>query len=241
MNWIRLESPAYWIVAVVTFLGVAYWESMRPKRPLSVSTERRWGNHAVILVMSTVAVGLLYRTSPVLVAASFAGNRFGLLNKMWLPFAARFVLALLLLDFVKYLAHRFLHSVPVMWRMHQVHHSDPDFDVSTALRVHPLELIFTQGVYLGIIAILAPPLSAVVLAEALSGLQSFFGHANARLPGWIEGPLRTIFITPDMHRIHHSAEVAEQLANFGDSFPWWDRLLGTYVATPAAGQDGMVM
>jgi sterol desaturase/sphingolipid hydroxylase (fatty acid hydroxylase superfamily) len=241
MPWLRIENVGYWLVAVATFLGVAIWESVRPKSDLCFSTERRWRNHGIILVISTLISMGVYRASPVMTAASVSGSRFGLLNQTWLPFSVRCILAVLLLDLVKYAVHRACHSVPLLWRVHQVHHSDPDFDVSTALRFHPLELVVTHGAYLAAIVLLAPPLSAVVVAELAAGFQSFFGHANARLPKWLEGPVRTIFVTPDMHRIHHSEEPREQTRNLGDIFPWWDLLLGTYVAAPAAGQDRMVM
>jgi sterol desaturase/sphingolipid hydroxylase (fatty acid hydroxylase superfamily) len=240
MPWTRIESGAYWSVFVAAFLGVAIWESYRPRRGLYVSTGRRWGNHGLLLVLCTVLSVAIYRTSPVVIAASVAGSRFGLLNKSWLPFAARFILAVLILDLTKYSLHRACHSLGPLWRVHQVHHSDPDFDVSTAFRVHPIELIFTQFGYFGAIAILAAPPAAVLTAELASTFLGFFGHANARLPQWLEGPVRAIFVTPDMHRIHHSEEIREQNRNLGDIFPWWDHLFGTYVSAPAAGQAEMI-
>ena len=150
------------------------------------------------------------------------------------------VVAILALDLVRYSTHRLSHSVGALWRFHQVHHSDPDFDISTALRVHPIEVVLTQGAYLLTVAVLAPPVVAVLIAELGSILQSFFSHANASLPRWVEKPLRAVFVTPDMHRIHHSEEVAEQYKNLSDIFPWWDHLFGTYVEKPAAGDDKIV-
>lgn len=226
---------------MATFLGVAVWESFRPKRQLSAVPERRWGRHGVVLIVCTIISVGLYRVSPVIVAMAFAGSRFGLLNKPWLPFAGRCILAILLLDFVKYATHRAYHSVPFLWRVHGVHHSDPDFDVSTAARVHPIEVVLTQGASLAAIAIFAPPVIGVLIAELISAFQSFFGHANASLPGWAEKPLRALFVTPDMHRIHHSENAGEQVRNFGDSFPWWDRLFQTYLAEPSAGQAAMAV
>jgi sterol desaturase/sphingolipid hydroxylase (fatty acid hydroxylase superfamily) len=239
--WERIESYSYWILFAATFLGVAVWESFRPRRELSTPPERRWGKHGLVLVVGTVISVGIYRVSPVVVAIAFAGNRYGLLNKPWIPFIGRCILAVLLLDFVKYAIHRAFHSVSFLWRVHQVHHSDPDFDVSTAARVHPIEIILTQAAYLSVTAMFAPPVAGVLIAELISAFQSFFGHANACLPGWVENPLRLVFVTPDMHRIHHSEEVEEQFANFGDSLPWWDYLLRTYRAAPAAGQKGMVV
>ena len=226
---------------MATFLGVAAWESFRPKRELSAAPGRRWGRHGLVLIVCTVISVGLYRASPVVVAMAFAGSRYGLLNKPWIPFVGRCILAVLLLDFVKYAAHRAFHNVSFLWRVHQVHHSDPDFDVSTAARVHPIEVVLMQGAYFAVIAIFAPPVLGVLIAELISAFQSFFGHANASLPGWAEKPLRRVFVTPDMHRVHHSEEVEEQFTNFGDSFPWWDYLFRTYLAEPAAGQRSMVV
>jgi sterol desaturase/sphingolipid hydroxylase (fatty acid hydroxylase superfamily) len=239
VHWIRIESAAYWSVFVVAFLACAIWESFRPKRNFS-GTERRWGKHGILLIICTVASVALYRISPVVMALNVTGSRFGLLNRTWLPFAVRCVIAILALDLVRYSTHRLSHSVGALWRFHQVHHSDPDFDISTALRVHPIEVVLTQGAYLLTVAVLAPPVVAVLIAELGSILQSFFSHANASLPRWVEKPLRAVFVTPDMHRIHHSEEVAEQYKNLSDIFPWWDHLFGTYVEKPAAGDDKIV-
>ncbi|MBZ5633545.1 MAG: sterol desaturase family protein [Acidobacteriia bacterium] len=241
MPWERIESYSYWILFVATFLGVAVWESFRPKQELSGAPGRRWGRHGLVLIVCTVISVGLYLASPVVVAIAFAGNRYGLLNKPWIPFVVRCILAVLLLDFVKYAVHRTFHSVSFLWRVHQVHHSDPDFDVSTATRVHPIEVVLSQGAYFAVIAIFAPPVIGVLVAELVSAFQSFFGHANASLPGWAEKPLRRLFVTPDMHRIHHSEAAGEQCTNYGDCFPWWDRLFRTYLAEPAAGQDRMVV
>jgi sterol desaturase/sphingolipid hydroxylase (fatty acid hydroxylase superfamily) len=193
-----------------------------------------------MIVCTIVSVGL-YRASPVVVAVAFAGSRYGLLNKSWIPFVGRCILAILLLDFVKYGVHRAFHAVSFLWRVHRVHHSDPDFDVSTAARVHPIEVVVLQGAYFAAIAIFAPPVIGVLIAELLSAFESFFGHANASLPGWVEKPLRLVLVTPDMHRIHHSEEVEEQYTNYGDCFPWWDRLFRTYLEQPAAGPQEIVV
>ncbi len=241
MPWERVENYSYWILFAATFLGVAVWESFRPKQKLSAATERRWGKHGLVLMVGTVISVAIFRASPVVVALAFAGSRYGLLNKPWIPFAGRCVLAVLLLDFVKYATHWAFHSVSFLWRVHQVHHSDPDFDVSTAARVHPIEIILTQAANFAVIAIFAPPVIGVLIAELIAAFQSFFEHANASLPTWVEKPLRRLIVTPDMHRIHHSEEVGEQFTNYGETFPWWDRLFRTYLAEPAAGQEGMIV
>jgi len=239
VHWIHVESAAYWISFVGAFLACAVWESLRPLRE-TTATERRWGKHGVILIVCTVATVALYRISPVVMAAHVSESKYGILNKPWLPYVVRCAVAILMLDLVRYLTHRLSHTVGALWRVHQVHHSDPEFDISTALRVHPIEVLFTQGTYLLTVALLAPPLVAVLLAELGSVLQSFFIHANASLPGWLDKPMRAVLVTPNMHRIHHSEEVGEQFKNLSDIFGFWDRLFGTYADAPAAGDAGIV-
>jgi sterol desaturase/sphingolipid hydroxylase (fatty acid hydroxylase superfamily) len=237
VSWTQIEGVAYWSLFVAAFLGVAVWESFRTKRPLTVSAGRRWGKHGILYVVSAVITALVLRVNPVFTAALVAHNRFGLLNKDWIPFAVRCVLTVLVLDFVKYAVHRAHHSWPLLWRVHQVHHSDPDFDVSTAGRAHPIEVLLTQGVTLTVIVVLAPPMGAVLTAELLACFQSFFEHANAALPPQIERWIRSFLVTPDLHRVHHSREVCDQFRNLGEVFPWWDKLFGSYSAAPQAGEE----
>ena len=241
MNWIRIESVVFWSLFAAAFLGVAIWESLRPKGPLSTRAETRWGKHGIIFAMGAVVSVIVLRVSPVVVAVLVSGSKFGILNQPWAPFVVRCGIAILLLDFMKYATHRAYHWLPWLWRVHQVHHADPDFDVSTGLRVHPIETILTQASYLALVVLVAAPPVAVLIEELLSCAESFIGHANAALPRWLENPIGTFFITPTMHRVHHSEVVSEQMKNYGDTFPWWDRLLGTYADAPAAGDDGVVV
>src|SRR6478672_10911995 len=143
MNY--FQSTTYWIAFVGAFLAVAVWESFQPKRPL----------------VSTLLVKVVLRVSPVVVATAVAGSRWGILNRPWLPFAVRCAATLLLLDLTNYLVHRTYHAVGFLWRVHEVHHSDPDYDVSTAGRFHPLEVLIGQTGLLSVIALSAPPPAAV--------------------------------------------------------------------------------
>ena len=230
-----LASAAYWSVFVVVFLAVAVWESFQPKHALAFPAERRWGRHGLLFVIGGVAYTVLFRVSPIAVASAVSGSRFGLLNKTWMPFALRCLAAVVLLDLLHYATHRAFHSFSILWRVHEVHHSDPDFDVSTSARFHPLEIVLVQGAYFAAVAVLAPPPPAVFAAGLLAMMLNIFAHANVSLPGWLEGTVRAVLVTPDMHRIHHSEEIAEQSSNFGQTFPWWDRLFGTYLPEAAAG------
>ena len=235
------EGGAYWSVFVVAFLGVAVWESLRPRVPLSESVERRWGKHGLLVLASYVTMGVLLPLSPLLVAASVSGSRYGLLNKPWEPLALRWILALLILDLNRYASHRMLHSFHYLWRLHQIHHSDRDFDGTTGVRGHPLEGIIVKGATLVTIAILAPPFGAVLVAELVSVFESFFTHANAALPERLQRGLGLFCFTPNTHRIHHSVDIRMQNSNYGDIFPWWDRIFGTYVPPPPVGEDRIVI
>jgi sterol desaturase/sphingolipid hydroxylase (fatty acid hydroxylase superfamily) len=241
ISWEQLETRSYWFVLVISFLAVAVWETRRPRLALNFPPERRWSRHGVLMLLYSVIWMAIYRSGPVVIALRVSGSRFGLLNSPVLPYTARFALTILLLDFVRYAAHWTEHHVPLLWRWHQLHHSDPDFDVSTGFRAHPLEVVYTQGAILAAVAVLAPPVAAVLVFELLICVDSCIGHANVTLPAWLDKPLRAVVVTPDMHRIHHSVDAREQCRNLGDIFSWWDRLLGTYLAHPAAGDNHIVV
>lgn len=241
MSWATLESNAYWTLFTAALLVVGVWEMYRPWRKVSEQLGRRWRSHALLIVASGAITVLIFRASLVMIAVTASHSRFGLLNRPWLPPAIRFVAGFLLLDFLSYVFHRVSHAFLPLWKVHQVHHSDPDFDLSNGFRNHPLETLINQAAYSGAIALLAPPPAAVLAAQLAAMLAAFFTHANANLPGWIDKPLRRIFVTPGMHRVHHSEEVPEQMANFGEILPWWDRLFGTYLEAPAAGSDSVRM
>lgn len=239
MTWMKLEGPAYWTLFVVAFLAVAIWESYLPKRALSSPAERRWSRHGLLLLVSAIAQAVVFRVSPVAVAVASEHNGFGLLNRSWIPFAIQCVLALLLIDLWHYITHRAFHSFSWLWRIHEVHHSDPDYDVSTAARFHPLEVVLTQGSNLAVVMLLAPPPVAVFVAGMLGATINIFVHANASLTPAVDRLLRNVFVTPNMHRIHHSIETVEQSTNLGQAFCWWDRLFGTYLNQAAAGEQGL--
>jgi len=229
-------SAVYWSLFVVAFLAVAIWESVRPKRELSWPAGRRWGRHGLLLAIAGVISTVVFRVSPIAMATAVSGSRFGILSRPWLPFLVRCAATIILLDLLHYATHRAFHSFAVLWHVHEVHHSDPDFDVSTSGRFHPIEVVLVQGATLGAVALLAPPPVAVFASSLLAMALNFFSHANAALPKRLDALVRAVLVTPDMHRIHHSEEIAEQSRNFGQTFPWWDRLFGTYLADPAAGE-----
>ena len=165
----------------------------------------------------------------------------GLLNLVALPFAAATLLAVLVLDAAVYLQHALFHAIPTLWRLHRIHHADLEFDTTTGLRFHPLEILLSMGLKIAVVAALGPPVAAVVLFEILLNATSLFNHGNVRLGGRLDRVLRWIVVTPDMHRVHHSVRVHETNSNFGFNLPWWDRLLGTYRAQPEDGHEAMTL
>ena len=240
MPWIKIVGAGYWTLFVATFLTIAVWETFQPKRPLSYPAQTRWGRHALLFAVSGLAQSAVFRISPVLIAAAAANNRFGILNHAWLPYGVRWAAAVILLDLLHYATHRVFHAVPYLWRIHEIHHSDPDYDVSTAVRFHPIEVVSEQGIYVVAVVLLAPPPIAVFVSELLTVVVNLFAHANASLPRRIEKVLRLVFITPDLHRIHHSADMADYSRNFGQTFAWWDRVFGTCLTEPKVGAERIV-
>ncbi len=233
----NLDAKVYWTLFSVALAGVALWEAVRPWRTVSTQLVRRWRNHGALLLIYGAFLAVAFRGSSVLVALAVQHSRFGLLNLTPLPLAARLILGILLLDFFRYVEHRLFHSVPALWRVHQVHHSDADIDLSTGVRHHPFENLISQVFSFATILLLAPPAAAVLTLEVIGVVHVFFSHANANFPPRLERLLRLILITPEMHRIHHSDEIRDQNANLGELFPWWDRMFGTYLATPVAGLE----
>jgi sterol desaturase/sphingolipid hydroxylase (fatty acid hydroxylase superfamily) len=165
----------------------------------------------------------------------------GLFNLMAVPAWVGVVSSVVVLDLAIYLQHVLFHAVPVLWRLHRMHHADLEFDVSTGLRFHPLEILLSMLIKFTVIVALGAPAVAVLIFEVLLNATSMFNHGNVRIPTSLDRTLRWIVVTPDMHRVHHSILSRETNSNFGFNLPWWDRLFGTYWAQPTAGHDGMTI
>jgi sterol desaturase/sphingolipid hydroxylase (fatty acid hydroxylase superfamily) len=175
-------------------------------------------------------------------AAVVAESRgWGLLHQVDWPLWVEVIFVLLGFDLAIYLQHVLFHAVPALWRLHMVHHADLDFDVTTGLRFHTLEILLSALIKLAVVVVVGAPAVAVVIFEVLLNATSMFNHTNARMPGWLDGVLRWFVVTPDMHRVHHSVIRRETNSNFGFNFPWWDFLLGTYRAQPRDGHTAMMI
>jgi sterol desaturase/sphingolipid hydroxylase (fatty acid hydroxylase superfamily) len=157
---------------------------------------------------------------------------FGLLNLTGWPEGLRILIAVAVLDLAIWAQHLLFHKVPILWRLHRMHHADPEMDATTGLRFHPAEVLLSMVIKMAIVAALGAPPVAVLLFEVVLNAASLFNHANIRLPGYVERALRLVVVTPDLHRIHHSDKREETDSNYGFSVTWWDRLFGTFRAAP---------
>jgi len=215
------------------------WEVISPRRTRVLTRLLRWTNNLALLVLNIVIARWVFPLAAVGVAAYVESNSLGLMNVYEIPFAVAIILSVIALDFVIYLQHVLVHAVPILWRLHRVHHADPDIDVTTGLRFHPIEIVLSLLIKFAAILVLGAPVIAVVIFEILLNAGAMFNHANVRLPLWLDKLLRWVIVTPDMHRIHHSVEDEEANSNFGFNLTWWDRLFGTYTVEPRHGHGGM--
>jgi sterol desaturase/sphingolipid hydroxylase (fatty acid hydroxylase superfamily) len=233
------------IIRLSCFLGVlvlmVLWEILTPRRPQAVGRGLRWPNNLGLVVLDTLVVRLLFPFAAVGMAFLAQTHSWGLLNLIALPTWTTIPAAVLLLDLIIYGQHVVFHAVPVLWRLHRMHHADLEFDVTTGLRFHPGEIVLSMLIKLAAVAVLGAPPVAVLVFEVLLNAASMFNHCNVRIPSGLDRWLRLVLVTPDMHRVHHSIDRRERDSNFGFNVPWWDRLFGTYRAQPALGHVGMTL
>ena len=242
LDWVLAHEAVVRIVSfVAVFALMGLWEAWLPARLLKVPKGWRWANNLALVVLNTVLLRLLFPAAAIGMAAFAAGQGWGLLNYWVPPFWLAVIVSVIALDFVIWLQHVMVHAVPVFWRLHRVHHADPDFDLTTGARFHPLEILLSMLIKFAAIVVLGPPVIAVLIFEVLLNATSMFNHGNVHVPVPIERFLRWFVVTPDMHRVHHSVEEDETNSNFGFNLPWWDRLLGTYRAQPRAGHTDMTI
>lgn len=230
-------------IRLAIFLGVlaamALWEVAAPRRRLEIPRVIRWTNNLALVVVDTIILRLSFPILAVGLAVMAEDRGWGLFNNVDAPAWVAVIASMLLLDLAIYLQHVMFHAVPGLWRLHRMHHADLDFDATTGLRFHPVEILISMGIKLAAVAALGPPAVAVLLFEVILNATALFNHANINLPRPVDRVLRLFVVTPDMHRVHHSNDPRETNSNYGFNLPWWDRLLGTYIAQPAMGHEGM--
>ena len=235
------EATLRLTVFLAVLVAMALWEVAAPRRRQDIPRVIRWTNNLALVVVDTVILRLTFPILAVGLALMAKERGWGLFNALDIPLWLAVLLSILLLDLAIYLQHVLFHAVPGLWRLHRMHHADLEFDVTTGLRFHPVEIVLSMVIKLAVVAALGAPAVAVLLFEVLLNATALFNHANIRLPTGVDRVLRWVMVTPDMHRVHHSVIPAETNSNFGFNLPWWDWLLGTYRAQPKAGHEGMTI
>lgn len=227
-------------VAVFVIMSLA--EALMPRRERRFPRSRRWFTNLGILLSDYLATLVVFVVVPVTatIAALWAeANQFGLFHWLDVPVWAQWIIGIGFLDFVIWGQHLVTHKVPVLWRIHRVHHTDEDLDASSAIRFHPVEIILSIFVKSAAVVLIGAPAIVVVVFEALVNGSALFNHANLRLPDKVDRVIRLVFVTPDMHRVHHSVYNQETDSNYGFALSIWDRLFRTYVPQPRDGHDEM--
>jgi len=233
------------IIRISAFVGIfavmAVWEVLSPRRQWTTAKAKRWMVNLAMVGFNTLFTRAI-SASGALGAAVLAGQgEVGLFHQVDWPWWVEIIIAVVLLDLVVYVQHVLMHAIPILWRLHMVHHSDVDIDVTTGVRFHPLEIVLSMFIKMGAVILIGAVPTAVLIFEVLLNATSMFNHSNVYIPTHVDRILRWIVVTPDMHRIHHSVIPRETNRNFGFNLPWWDRVLGTYVSDPDKGHERMTI
>lgn len=232
-------------IRLSVFLGLlitfALMEYFVPRRQLRDLKPKRWLTNFAITIIDSLLVRLVFKTAAVGGALWAAEHNIGLFNMVELPYWFGFAVSFIVLDFAVWFSHVLSHKVPVFWRLHRMHHSDVDIDVSTAIRFHPFEILLSMCWKFAIVLLLGAPAASVLVFEMVLNGGAMFNHSNTKLPLWLDRYMRWIIITPDMHRVHHSVLRSEHDSNYGFNLSIWDRMFKTYTDQPKEGHDGMTI
>lgn len=220
-------------------VAMMLWELAAPRRRLEIPRVIRWTNNLALVALDTAILRLAFPVLAVGLATMAETLGWGLFNRLDLPLWLAVLASILILDLAIYLQHVLFHAVPGLWRLHRMHHADLDFDATTGLRFHPVEILLSMLIKLAVVGAIGAPAVAVLAFEVILNATALFNHANIALPRGVDRLLRLVLVTPDMHRVHHSSDPRETNSNYGFSLPWWDRAFGTYIAQPAKGHQGM--
>lgn len=243
MNMFLVDNEV--ILRLGFFVGIfalmALWETFSPRRSLTQGKSSRWANNLFLTFFNAFLVRLLLPVAAVGTALVGAERKWGLFHALDLPPWLAGLLALVLFDLAIYTQHVIFHKVHPFWRLHRMHHTDLDIDVTTGARFHPLEILLSMLIKMGVVLLLGAPVWSVIVFEILLNGTSMFNHSNIFIPERADGLVRLFVVTPDMHRVHHSVIRKETDSNFGFNFPWWDRIFRTYRPQPAAGHTAMTI
>lgn len=236
------SNEGVWRIGIFVFMLIALLigEVILPRRKKQKTNSEfqvnnRRLNNVLVVIIDTLLVRILVPLLPVGIALYAADNSLGLFNVLELPIWIVIPLSLLIFDCIIYWQHRIFHAVPIFWRLHRMHHTDVEFDFTTAIRFHPIEIILSILLKLLIVLLLGIPAIAVLIFEILLSSCALFNHSNIKISKSVDKALRLVLVTPDMHRVHHSVHQQETNSNFGFNIPWWDRIFGTYCDQPKDG------
>ena len=242
MNTLLNNEPFFRAGAFLLVLtAMMAWEIVAKRRPQVVSRSQRWPGNVLLVIIDTAMVRLVFPLAAVGAAVYAQDLGLGVFNAVTLPGWVVLILSILALDLAIYGQHRIFHAVPWLWRIHRVHHADQEFDVTTALRFHPLEILLSMTIKIAVVMMLGAPPIAVIVFEILLNATAMFNHGNVQLSAKTDRYLRVLLVTPDMHRVHHSVIRQETDSNFGFNLTWWDRVFGTYRNQPEHGHLGMTI
>lgn len=233
------ESALRLTVFLVMLGAMASWELASPRRRVEIPRLIRWTNNLALVVLDTAILRIAFPVLAVGVAVIAADRGWGLLNMIEAPSGVALIVSFLLLDLAIYAQHVVFHHVPWLWRLHRMHHADLEFDTTTGIRFHPIEILLSMLIKMAVVVALGAPPVAVLVFEVVLNATSLFNHGNVRLSPRLDAIIRRVLVTPDMHRVHHSAIPRETNSNFGFNLPWWDWIFGTYIAQPGKGHEGM--
>lgn len=234
-SWIRL-SCFFGVLLLCTL-----WENKLPRKTLTVSRAFRWVNNLSLVALNSVIVALVMPIAAFQAAVIASENQWGLLHWAFVPIWLNVLISVVLLDFVIYTQHIVFHRIPLLWRLHRMHHADLDIDVTTGARFHPIEILISMVIKIGAVFILGVSPVAIVIFEIILNASAMFNHSNARLALSVDAWLRKVIVTPDIHRVHHSVIPRETHSNFGFFLSVWDQLFDTYRAQPELGHDHVVI
>jgi sterol desaturase/sphingolipid hydroxylase (fatty acid hydroxylase superfamily) len=228
-------------VFVSVLVLMAAWEVFSPRRSQAHGRGVRWPSNLGVVVLDSLIVRVLFPAGAMGAALWAEAQGWGLLRLIEAPLWLALPLSVVLLDLAIWAQHVVFHHVPVLWRLHRMHHADTEFDVTTGLRFHPVEIVLSMIIKIVVVVAVGAPAVAVLVFEVLLNASAMFSHGNVRLPEWLDAALRRVVVTPDMHRVHHSALREETDSNYGFCLSVWDRLFGTYRPEPMLGQEGFTI
>ncbi|MBW2604138.1 MAG: sterol desaturase family protein [Deltaproteobacteria bacterium] len=241
----ELISKNEWMIRLAFFGGifliVGLVELLAPRRALTTSKKSRWFANIGMVFIDTFVLRLLFPAGAVGISIWIGRQGWGIFHLIQWPLWIEVVLTVILLDFVIYMQHVMFHALPVLWRLHMMHHADMDYDLTTGTRFHPIEIIISMGIKAGAITLLGAPVIGIIIFEIILNGAAMFNHGNIFIPLGVDRVLRLLVVTPDMHRVHHSVFPSETNSNFGFNLPWWDRLFGTYRSQPMKGHEQMTI